>query len=394
MSLALIVEILGDATGLSKSLDGAKGSVGGFGDLLGGSAVKIAAVAGVAGVAAGAIIGMTEAAAADRDEQDKLNTTLAAAGVATGDYLTVVDEAIAKGQDRAFTDSETRDALASLVTATGDLGVATSSLAIAQDVARFAGVDLATAADAVAKAQAGQDGALRKLMPGLAAGATAADTLAAATATAAGQADTYANSAAGMKDRSTDAFGEIAETVGSVFLPIMDEIVPALLPILKSFGQLVTALLPVLIPLIKLVAGALGLVAGALSVVVGWLVKLIDWVGNAIGAIGRFLDKINPLKNISLPSLPFLSASSSGAAPASAGVGRSGARVSSSAVAPATINVYTTGDGIDAEQAVVRALRRVTRLNGGVIPAAGWSGPIGASRLALGERGPIATPSW
>jgi len=372
MSLALVVEILGDATKLDKSLGDAKGSVGGFGDMLGGSAVKIAAVAGVAGIAGAAILGMTEAAAADRDEQAKLVTTLQAAGAATGDYNAIVDEAIAKGQDRAFSDSETRDALGSLVTATGDLGTATALLGPAQDIARFAGVDLAVAADAVAKAQAGQDGALTKLMPGLAKGASASDTLAAATAKAAGQADTYAESSAGMQAIASDAFGEISETIGSVFLPIMDEILPALIPVIKEFGKLISAILPALIPLVKLVAAALGLVAGALSTVIGFLIGLVTWVGNAIGAIGRFLDKINPLKNISLPSLPFLSSSSGGSATTTAGVGRSSSR-SMGAVAPATINVYTTGDSIDAEQAVVRALRRVTRINAGVVPAAGWA---------------------
>jgi hypothetical protein len=175
-----------------------------------------------------------------------------------------------------------------------------------------------------------------------------------------------------MQARAGDSFGELTETIGEVFLPILDEIIPALLPILKAFGTLIKALLPALVPLVKVLAAALGIVATALSTVVGWLVKLVGWVGDAIGAIGRFLDKINPLKNISLPSLPFLNSSPAGAS--SAGVGRSAAMQSAGTVAPATVNVYTTGDSIAAEQAVVRALRRVTRLNGGVLPAVGWTG--------------------
>src|SRR4029077_8592520 len=79
-------------------------------------------------------------------------------------------------------------------------------------------------------------------------------------------------------------------------------------------------------------------------------------------------------KGISLPSLPFLSSSTRSGG--SAGVGRAAAPSASSfgTSSGPTINVYTTGDSIDAELAVTRALRRVARLNGGVVPAFGWTG--------------------
>ena len=176
-----------------------------------------------------------------------------------------------------------------------------------------------------------------------------------------------------MQARAGDSLGELSETIGSVFLPILDAVIPALIPIVTALGTLVKAVLPILIPLVKTLATVLGIVATALSIVVGWLAKLIDFLVTAIGKVGDFLSKINPLKDFKLPSLPFLSASSSSAAPT--GVGRSAGRAAAPAApAPASITIYTTGDGIEAEQAVVRALRRVTRLNGGVIPAApGWS---------------------
>ena len=363
--IGLVVEILGDASKLAGTLDETGKKAGGLQGALGGSAVKIAAIAGVAGIAAGALIGMTEAAAADRDEANKLEAAIAAAGAATETSNAQVEEAIRLGQEKAFSDSETRDAMQSLVTATGDVGLATTELSKAQDIARLAGVDLATAADAVAKAHAGQDGPLAKLIPGLVKGADATETLANATGMAAGQADLYAKSSEGMQKRAGDSLGELGETIGEVFLPVLDAIIPALLPILQAFGTLIKSLLPVLIPLIKVLASALGIAANV-------LVTLVGWLADAAGAVGRFLDSINPLKNISLPSLPFLS-SSPAAAGSSAGVGRSASSRSSGASLAPTINVYTTGDGIEAEQAVVRALRRVTRLNGGVVPALGWS---------------------
>jgi len=372
MSIALVVEILGDASKLASSVDGATKSTNGLMGSLGGTAIKAAAFAGAAGIAIGAIAGMTQAAAEDRDEQAKLEQAILAAGAATATSNAEIEEAIALGQAKAFSDSESREALQSLVTATGDVTSATGLLAQAQDIARLANVDLATAADAVAKAQAGQAGPLEKLIPGMTKGASATDALAEATALAAGQADLYAKSSEGMQKRAGDSLGELSETIGSVFLPILDAIIPALLPILEAFGTLVKALLPILIPLIQLLAKYIGFLAGVLSTVVGWLAKLVGWVADAIGSVGRFLDALNPLKDFKMPSLPFLSSSSSSASGTPTASTRAGEGVSS-AFAP-TINVYTTGDGIEAEQAVVRALRRVTRINGGVIPARGWTG--------------------
>jgi hypothetical protein len=375
VSVGLVVEILGDASKLKSELGTAGQSAGGFGASIGGSVLKVAALAGAVGIAANVIADMTTAAADDQAEQARLEAAYAASGAAVGDWAAITDAAIKTAQDKAFSDTEARDALQSLVTTTGDASAAAALLGPAMDIARLSGVDLATAADAVAKANEGQDGALRKLIPGLAQGATAADTLANATAAAAGQADTYASSAAGMQKKGANAFGELSETIGSVFLPILQEILPVLVPIIQSLGELISAVLPIITPLIKIMAKELGVVVSIISTLVGWLIKVITWLTNAAKAVGDFLSSINPFKDIKLPSLPFGIGSS---APATAGVGRSaGATTTGAAPAPATINVFTTGDGIEAEQAIVRALRRVGRINGGVIPAYGWAGSTG-----------------
>lgn len=370
MSIALVVEILGDASKLKDEMNDAGNASGGLMGKLGGTAGKLALVGGAATVAVAAIAGMTAAAAADRDEQAKLEQAILAAGAATETSNAQIEEAIALGQEKAFSDSESRDALQSLVTATGDVGLATEELTKAQDIARLANVDLAVAADAVAKAHAGQDGPLRKLIPGLAEGADATATLAAATAKAAGQADLYAESAEGMQARAGDSLGELSETIGSVFLPILDAIIPALLPILSAFGTLVKSLLPLLIPLIRVVANVLGIVAKAIATAAEALAGFVGWVSKTIGMVGDLLAKLNPLQGFKMPSLPFLSSTGSGAGggPSAGGF----ATTAGGGFAP-VVNVYTTGDSIETEQAVVRALRRVTRINGGVIPARGWT---------------------
>jgi hypothetical protein len=368
MTVGLVVEILGDASKLNSELDKSEGSVKGWGGALGSSAVKVAAVAGAVGIAAVAISGMTDAAAADAAEQEKLEAAIRASGAATGDWQAQTEAAIAAAQEKAFTDTEAREALQSLVTATGSVTEATALMSSAQDIARFAGVDLAAAADAIAKAEAGSDGALRKLIPGLEKGATASDTLAAATKAAAGQADTYAESAAGMQAKGSNAFDELTETIGAVFLPVLEAILPALIPLLKAFGELVESILPVITPLLKLLGQALGIVAGAISGVVSWLSRLISWLSTAIGKIGQFLDSINPFKNISLPSLPFLSSAPAGAAGPMARAGFGAAPLASGGPAGITINII--GDPELIQRTVIRSLRDYGRRNAFGEPAA------------------------
>ena len=365
--LGLTIEIRGDTKNLDSALKEGEGSVGGFGAQIGGSALKLAAFAGVAGTAVIALKGMAEGAAADQAEQDRLSAAIAAATGSTVDQTAAVDAAIAAGQDRAFTDSQTRDALQSLVTSTGDLTAATGLLGTAQDIARFAGVDLATAADAVAKANAGQDTALTRMLPGLAKGATATETLANAQTLAAGQADAYGKTTEGAMARSADAVGELGETVGSALLPMLDAILPALIPVIQSLGRLVQAVLPILIPLLKLVGAALAIVANALSVVVGWLTNLVGALKSAIDWIGTLLGKIGPLRDLGNLvggivgglSVSATEASTRGAAPTSSGGGGSSV----------VINITATGDSLATEQAVMRALRRTTRINAGSVPS-------------------------
>ena len=355
--VSLVVNILGDTKGLEKSLGSAGSDVKGFGSDALGTAVKVSVVAGAAVAAGAAIYEMTKAAADDRAEQQKLTKAIEQAGAATADTTAQVDAAIAAGQDRAFSDSETRDGLQSLVTATKDVGTATALLAQAQDIARFAGVDLATASDAVAKAYAGQDSKLQKLVPGMTKGATAMDSLANASKLAAGQADIYAASADGMNARAGDAFGELSETIGEVFLPVLDAVLPIVIQMIKLFGQLIKAVLPLLVPILKAVGAALTIVGNVLETVIGFLIKLINWITKAIDMLGQFLAKINPFSGIKLPSLPFSAAT--GVSGLQAGTQAVGG---SSAGGGITFNIY--GDPSVIEAKVTKALRDYARRNG------------------------------
>ena len=252
-SAILAIKIVADAkdavTGLTQTgegIDGLDKQSKGLMGSMGGAGLAVAGLAVGATAAVAVISELTQAAAEDRAEQDKLIAVYNSSGAAVGDYTVAIDAAIAAGAEKAFTDSEVRAGLQSLIVATGDAAEANALLGPAMDLARFAGVSLEQASDALAKAHSGQDGALRKLIPGLEKGKTATDTIANATKLAAGQADVYAASAEGMQKKGSDAFGELGETIGSAFLPIMDALVPAILPVIEILAELIKELLPLL----------------------------------------------------------------------------------------------------------------------------------------------------
>jgi hypothetical protein len=254
------------------------------------------------------------------------------------------------------------------VGATGDVGKANQLLATAQDVARLSGVSLETAAAAVAKAHDGNATSLGKLVDMNTKGMSATDVLTAAQKKAAGQAEAYGKSTEGAMDASGIAFSEVTETIGSAFLPILTEILPALVPIISSIGELIALLVPILVPALRLVAQVLGIVMGAIKGVVDILISLVKWVGEAVAAAGRFLDAINPLKGISLPSLPFsLAAGGASALGAPAGLGRSSATTPGGV----TVNVYG-GDPRRVVQAVREGYRHWTDTNGSDAPTREW----------------------
>jgi hypothetical protein len=337
----IAVAIIGNADKLNAALnegsakvEGFAGSLGGLGGVLKGAAI----VGGVTAVGA-AVVDLTKAAADDAAEQARLEQAIAAAGAATGDWAGQIDAAIAAGQSLAFTDTQIRDAMVPLVGVTGDVAQASDLLATAQDIARLKGVDLATAAEAVAKAQDGSATALGRLVGISTQGLTATEVLTEAQRRASGQADTYASSTSGGLERMSIMFSEVGETVGSAFLPVLEEILPVLIPIIEQFAELVKDLLPVLIPLLKLAVIPLKILANVISSVLDVLGPLIDMLGDAIDTIGDFIG------------------SAGGAKGAAAGAGAFGV----GAAAPVFVTVNTGAD----PDAVIRAVRRYAAANGG-----------------------------
>lgn len=195
------------------------------------------AAAAIGALAAGAVLA-TKAAAEDAAAADKLANTLDRVTTANKAALGAVEPYIsALSQQVGVTDDELRPALGRLATATGDLTKAQDLLGISLDVSAQTGKPLESVTTALAKAYAGNFGALNRLLPGFDQGIIKSKDFTAAQAELArltgGAAAESADTAAGQFRRFQITLQETKESIGAALLPVLN----AFLPILQSVAK-------------------------------------------------------------------------------------------------------------------------------------------------------------
>lgn len=156
----------------------------------------------------------SRAAAEDAAGQDRLQQAVENTGKSYDQYADQIDQVIKKGQEKAYADDATREALVRLTTVTGDAGKAMEQMGLVMDFARARGISLADSANVIGKVMGGNVGILSRYGFALDENATATEALALIQQRSAGQADTYADSQLGQLDRMKDKWGELAETIG------------------------------------------------------------------------------------------------------------------------------------------------------------------------------------
>lgn len=220
------VEILGDAKGLK----GAAGEAEGALDRMSGGFSKVAKATAVIGggltIAGAAAFSFAEAAAEDEKAATALAKTLQNAAGATDDQVAATEAWIsAQGKALGVADDQLRPAMDRLVRATGDVGQAQKLAGLAMDISAGTGKDLVTVSEALAKAQNGNLGALKKLDPALAdlikntgSSELALESLA---QTFDGQASAAADTAAGKLAIAKLQFGEMQEEIGARLIPVL-----------------------------------------------------------------------------------------------------------------------------------------------------------------------------
>lgn len=255
---------------LDKTADKAKGS--------GGLMAKLGAATGglvnpfslAVGGATALFAGLGEAAKAAAEEQkniEKMKTALVAAVPGFDGNTDAIEALISKREDLAFSDDELRASLATLVTSTHDVSAAQDLQATAMDLARLKGVDLATASEALAKANAGSTKELKALGITVDDAKDKTQVFAAIQKAAAGQAEAYASTSAGKWEILQTKIGDLVETVGSALLPI--------------FNAVVDFVINDIVPAIQSVIGWIGDFVAGIKEAVATLQKLLGMVSDA-----------------------------------------------------------------------------------------------------------------
>lgn len=263
----LVVEILGDAKGMTKASKEAEAGIAGLEAKLGnvGSALTGAFAGGA--LAAFAKQSIT-AAMEDQRAQERLAQTLKNVAQANREQVDAVEKSIAAMESQfAVADDELRPAFETLVRATKDVGSAQSLMKLALDVSAGSGKSLQDVAVALVKAQNGQMKSLRDL--GIAVKTTSGDTASFADVQAqlnamfGGQAAQAANSQTGQMKKLAIQYENLKESVG-------------------------TSLLPIFMQLASVLSGLLGWWNHLDSVTQGFIARLVVFGGVALGAVKMF----------------------------------------------------------------------------------------------------------
>jgi len=249
----------------------------------------------------------TQAAADDAQQQVILATALRNTTGATNDQIASVENWIStQGKNLGVMDDQLRPAINALATATGDLSKAQQLASVAMDISAAKGVPVETAANALAKAYAGNTMTLGRMLPGISKAALASGDLGKimgeVNKIVGGQAANAADTEAGARARANVALQESIESLGVAFLPIMrdvtnlitTQVVPAIQSVTKWFSSLDQRTQGNIVKfgLFLAAAGPVVSVLGALTTGVGSVARGILSVANtttkALGGLQNF----------------------------------------------------------------------------------------------------------
>lgn len=235
----LAVEILGDASGAQKAMRSVEESSQKLGDNIGRLAKGMAGAFATQQIATFAKDAVG-AAMDDAKAQALLAQQLKASTGATSDQIAAVEDFIEKTQNSTgVLDDQLRPAFATFVRFTGNATKAQDLLTLAMDVSTGTGKDLGTVSTALARAYAGNTGALARL------GVQTKDASGKAlefddiqkqlAQTFGGQTAAAADTAAGKMAIARANFESTKEEIGMALIPVLGALVDAFKPITDIF---------------------------------------------------------------------------------------------------------------------------------------------------------------
>ena len=216
-----------------------------------------------------------------------------------GEMLRVADEALIKF---GFDNEDAAISIARLFKATGNAPEAFSAFQAAMDLARFKGIGLEEATQALTVAFEGGGRILKQYGINVDDHASHATILASVTKYLAGQTEAYSHTLAGQLEIGKQIIGEFSEALGEVFAPAIKFAIGWLLKIIEHFGgmrKVVEDLKPLIIALaiflggvfvISVYAAVAALIAmiGSVGVLIGWIAA----IAIVLGFILAYWDKV------------------------------------------------------------------------------------------------------
>jgi cell wall-associated NlpC family hydrolase len=318
----LVVELVGDSRNLERNLGRATGATKGFEISLKSLARSVGLVFGAATV----VHGLEDIIKTAQDAEvatKKMGVAFKNTGLNVKAYTQQIEEAKASGRDLGFTNTETTNSFARLITATGNVKQATKAMGEAQDFARFKNIDLNASTQVITSAMAGNLRAIKQLGIAYIPTATAVDALKAAHKASKteitanelamakltdkqrngvavldllnqkihGQAAAYSTTTSGAMARFRAALDDLEEKIGKKLLPTMTRWANYLadhMPQIEKFIENVAKKAQSLWQVADKVAGVLGGWKGIILGIIGlkFLSMLTGWQGGLKGLIG------------------------------------------------------------------------------------------------------------
>lgn len=222
----IIVDIIGDSTGFNKATASATQNAGKFGNILTGIGQGVGQkIFGLLEEGIGKVTGALEDSVKKAEEYEVASTKLDAALKSNVAGWNGNRESLNGYLDRqtalGFSVTETTNSFAQLVAATGDVAKAQKFQAAAMDLARFKGISLADATDALTKVEGGSYRVLKSLGIEMHKGASQAEVLGAVMKVAGGQASAFMNTAVGKMDEANAKIDDMQVKVGQKLIPVI-----------------------------------------------------------------------------------------------------------------------------------------------------------------------------
>jgi hypothetical protein len=186
------------------------------------------------GRAKDALVDIVTAGIEEQASIQKMTSSLAANIPAWDGRTDAIEKVITAQMNLGFSDEEQRASLALLVAATHDVTKAQNIQRVAMDLARFKGISLADATDALTKVEAGSYRILKSLGIVLKDGATQTEALAAVQKVAGGQAKDYAATVEGKLLIAQTKWGEKMDELGTAILPAVNDALDDTLDVLNA----------------------------------------------------------------------------------------------------------------------------------------------------------------